>query len=502
MEKLIYFILLFATSVANAQKADNVPSDNRGGTDTPDNIIKTRYEAGAVTGSGDYAPMWHFSNRQGAFSADSEWAYVRVGANGKHLLGKELTLGWGADIMGGHNLTSNIFIQQAYVDLDWKRVRLSVGQKERWGEFGNHRLTTGALTESGNARPIPQIRLELPEYWNIPGTKEWLGIKGHIAYGWFTDENWQKDFVVKDKARTVGVRYHSKAGFIRIGNVDKFPLTAEMGLQMVAQFGGTTYNWCNNKGKTSHNPTRLKDYWMAFMPTKGDSQYIGADQANIAGNVLGSWMGAITWRGNDWEAQLYYDHVFEDHSQMFWEYGLWTEQLVGIQFKLNRFKWIKTAVFEYFNLKNQSGAIYHDTTTEIPDQISCRDNNYWHHTYGGWFNYGMMIGTPLVTSPIYNDNGTLGIYNNRVEAFHLGIEGEPLDWLGYRLLLTRSNNWGTYSIPFTRMKTNHSGLVELTLKPSTKWSVTASFAFDKGELYGNNYGGMITVTRCNVFSDI
>ena len=91
--------------------------------------------------------------------------------------------------------------------------------------------------ESGNARPVPQVRIELPEYWTIPGTGEWLGIKGHLAYGWFTDENWQKDFVQAGKARTVGVRYHSKSGFLRFGNENKFPLTAEIGLYMVAQFG-------------------------------------------------------------------------------------------------------------------------------------------------------------------------------------------------------------------------------------------------------------------------
>ena len=114
----------------------------------------------------------------------------------------------------------------------------------------------------------------------------------------------------------------------------------------------------------------------------------------------------------------------------------------------------------------------------------------------------MMIGTPLVSSPVYNTDGTLMIYNNRVEAFHFGIEGSPLGWLDYRLMFTKSNNWGTYSRPFLEIKENTSGLVELTFKPSfmKKWSITTSFAFDKGELYGNNYGGMITITRRNVFN--
>ena len=63
----------------------------------------------------------------------------------------------------------------------------------------------------------------------------------------------------------------------------------------------------------------------------------------------------------------------------------------------------------------------------------------------------------------------------------------------------RKMNWGTYARPFTRMKENTPGLFELTFTPNSKWSIKTSFAFDNGELYGDNYGGMITVTRHDIF---
>ncbi|MBO5787342.1 MAG: hypothetical protein J6R07_01555 [Bacteroidaceae bacterium] len=498
MRTNILLTAIIAIMVTVSTKADNIGDSKT----KQAHSISTRYEAGAVYGSGDYAPMWHIANRQGMGSYKSNWAYARLAVNGKNTFSNgNIALDWGADIVGGYNLTSPVFIQQAYFDFSWKKINISLGQKERWGYIQNPRLSSGALVESGNARPIPQIRIELPEYWNIPGTKGWFGIRGHLAYGWFTDEYWQKEFVKPDKAHTTGVRYHSKAGAARIGNVDKFPLTAEMGLYMVTQFGGNTHNHLNEEGVFVDSPTRFKDYLTAFIPTKGDSQYTIADQANVAGNMLGSWFGSLTWDDKAWKLRLTYEHVFEDHSQMFWEYGLWTEQLVGLELELKKFKWIKSATFEYFNLKDQSGPIYHDTNSLIPDQISCVDNNYWHHTYNGWFNYGMMIGTPFTTSPVYNTDGTLEIYNNRTEAFHFGIEGSPLDWMDYRLLLSRSNNWGTYKKPFTEVKHCTSGLAEFTFRPDIKkrWSITASFAFDKGDLYGNNYGGMITITRRDIF---
>ena len=465
--------------------------------------ITTRYEASGTYGSGDNTPFWHMANRQGLSSHKNTAFYARIGAEGyNHFSNKNITLEWGADVVTGYGLTSTILIQQAYFDFQWKKFRVSLGQKERWGELPNHRLSTGSLVESGNARPIPQVRIELPAYWNIPGTKGWLGIKGHLAYGWFSDGKWQKEFFNETSPRSENTLYHSKAGFMRIGNEDKFPLTAEIGLHMVTQFGGNCFNTNRIPGLHYKNPVRLKDFFYALIPLSGDASYDAGDRANVAGNMLGGWQGAITWKDKEWTLRTYYEHTFEDHSQLFWEYGLWTEQLVGLELELKQFKWIKNVAFEYFNLKNQSGPVYHDTNSLFPDQISCVDNNYNHGKYPGWFNYGQMIGTPLCTSPIYNSNRIQYCYNNRVEAFHFGLEGQPLDWLGYRTLYTRSNNWGTYAVPFKDIKSNRSFLLELTFSPQAMkgWSIATSFALDNGSLYGNNYGGMLTIKGEDIFN--
>ena len=44
--------------------------------------LATKYEAGTVFGSGDFAPMWHFSNRQGIGSNESNWTYAKAGIAG------------------------------------------------------------------------------------------------------------------------------------------------------------------------------------------------------------------------------------------------------------------------------------------------------------------------------------------------------------------------------------------------------------------------------------
>lgn len=70
-------------------------------------------------------------------------------------------------------------------------MEISVGSKERGNEMKNDQLSSGSMTFSTNARPIPQVRVSIPEYIPFPWTKNWLHIKGHVAYGMFTDEKFQ-----------------------------------------------------------------------------------------------------------------------------------------------------------------------------------------------------------------------------------------------------------------------------------------------------------------------
>jgi hypothetical protein len=59
-------------------------------------------------------------------------------------------------------------------------------------------------------------------------------------------------------------------------------------------------------------------------------------------------------------------------------------------------------------------------------------------------------------------------------------------------------------VPFKDIKINRSLLLELTFHPQVMkgWSVTASFALDNGNLYGNNWGGMLTIKGENIFNTV
>ena len=106
-------------------------------------------------------------------------------------------------------------------------------------ELKNSELSSGSQTLGINARPIPQVRIALPDYWTIPYTKNWLAVKGHIAYGMTTDDGWQKDFTKQEMRYNEHTLYHSKAGYLKVG---PGKLTAELGLEMACQFGGKIYD--------------------------------------------------------------------------------------------------------------------------------------------------------------------------------------------------------------------------------------------------------------------
>ena len=467
------------------------------------NNIEYMSEMSGTASGGDYAPFWLTSNKYGLSSIENNSGYIRGGIfrDIENDSLKKWRFSFGADIVIPANYTSNFVVEQLYADIQYKRVRLSIGSKEREMELKNQKLSSGGLTNSINARPIPQVRIEVPEFWTIPGTGNWLALKGHIAYGAFTDNNWQKDFAAEGTRYTKNVLYHSKAGFLRIGNADKFPITFTGGLEMCAQFGGEAWNVGKRDDDTSDFDGShvvmdhgIGAFWNAFIP--GGSDPRDGDYKNVEGNQLGSWHFSIDYQGKGWSLRAYAEHFFEDHSQMFVQYG-WKDMLYGIEAKLPQNPIISNILYEYIGTKDQTGGVYHDATSTLPVQISGVDNYYNHSIYLGWLHWEQTLGNPLLISPIYNQNGTIMFYNNRIKAHHIGISGEPTDFLKYKVLFTHVKSWGSYQYPHTDPQYGNFFMLELSYLPKKiKNSLIAiSFGTNGGNLINKSIGGSITIRK-------
>ena len=461
-----------------------------------------RIEASGNLSNGTYAPLWLTANRYGLSSQEPNSGYIRAGI----LYDKELKRHWhlkaGLDLAGAANQTSDFVIQQAFADISWKFLRLSIGSKERNGFplDKNTRLSSGMMVEGPNARPVPQVRIDIPDYLVIPGTGNWLALKGHIAYGAFTDEKWQESFAAPDTTWSKHVLYHSKSLMFRIGNREKFPMEFELGLLMATQFAGDQMR--KNADGTStvmvNMPDGLKSFVKAFIPMSGGSDTPWGDQVNVEGNHLGSWNFALTYYLNDWKFRAYLEHYFDDHSQMVWEYGRWKDGQLGIDITFPKNRWISAVVWEAMSTKQQTGPIlYDDFAGTLGYQVSARDNYYNNYCYQAWQHWGQGMGNPLLPGPIYNKDGTITFKSNRVRSHHLGFEGTPSPEWNYRVLISFARHWGTYETPLDKQRKQFSSLYEITYLPAwaNGWSATLGMGFDRGNYLGNSTGGILTIRK-------
>lgn len=480
-----------------------------------------KVEMQASLSHGDHEPLWLNANKYGLSSLDKSNGYLRASLERPltNDLGKKWGWGAGLDLVGAYGFTSKLIVQQAFVEGRWLHGTLTVGSKEYPMELKNQLLSSGAQTLGINARPVPQVRLALPDYWAIPFTHGWVSLKGHIAYGKTTDDKWQKDFTHQQSKYTEGTYYHSKAGYIKIGNSYRFlPVSLELGLEMAAQFGGESYQ--TGRAPVVKNEGGLKGAWHAFIPGGGETVEMGTAYENASGNQLGSWLARLNFDYDRWYLGIYADHFFEDHSSMFfldydgygsgseWDvkkkhryfvYSLKDIQL-GLDFRLKDNYWINNLLVEYIYTKYQSGPIYHDHTPHISDHVCGIDNYYNHYIFTGWQHWGQAIGNPLYRSPLYNEDGTINFQNNRFVAWHFGIAGSPNYNLHYRLLATFQRSLGTYTQPFANPQSTQHLLAEADYRfsyysPLYGWSVKAAVGADFGKTYGKNLGFQLTIAK-------
>lgn len=451
----------------------------------------------ATFAGGEHNPFWMAANKYGLSSVTRNNAYLRVGVFHDMDKSRRFTWGAGADIAGAIRYTSPFIVQQLYGEVKYRCLNFLAGSKEIPGYTVDSELSTGNLLYSGNSRPIPQLRAGIFDYADIYFTQGWLALRGYAAFGKFTDNRWIESWVDPKSKYNLGMLYHSKSLWLRAGNVKKFPLEFEIGIEMGTQFGGTTYD----NGKVTKFPTKFIDWFKIVIPKSGGSGTPQEEQANIEGNVVGSWNFSLAWKPQkDWMVKLYYMHMFEDHSMLWIQYP-WKDGLYGVQAKFPSNRWVSEAVYEFMYTKDQSGSVYWDRNSEIDHQVSGRDNYFNHRLYNGWQHWGMGIGNPLLISPIYNADHTLYFQSNRLWSHHIGIKGNPTRAIGYKLLATYSRHWGTYDKPLENAMSEFNMLAEICWKPEKAkgWAAHFGVGMDAGKLLGNSYGVSLKLTKTGWF---
>ncbi len=481
-------------------------------------LAQTRFDWHASThisaGTGTFAPYYIASNSDGLLTQGRTFL-ERAGIEVAPVEGRRFS--WGAGFEGVADIASRAgyerwnfdlgrltvenrrpalaWIQQLWGEARWRSIFLTAGMKSNDRSLFDSTLGLGDIVLSRNARPVPQVRIGFRDFVTVPLTRNWLRIRGEIAYGKFTDSGWLEDhYNYADHFLTTGVWFHYKS--IYFSSREDKPFVGMFGFQHAAQFGGYQEYW--RDGMMVHadgSGVRLKDFFDIFVPLRNGSGHTLGDQNYYNGNHLGSW-----------DIRLSYRHAsagsFQLYAQLPWEDGS------GIG-KLNGWDGVWGARWEpasgaltgvevaYLDFTNQSGPIHwapgdHDGV-DIPDQATGSDDYYNNYFYDGWANYGMALGTPFLRSPIYNRNGYLRFTDNRVRGFQMGVSGAggALSWRG---LLSWRRSWGTPYIPRTDRKDAFCAMGEIVwAAPRIKGlTLKGQLALDAGSLYQAGMGLMLS----------
>lgn len=478
----LLIVILLSTFVARAQ-------------DTLTTKITYDLTAETALGTGDYTAFQLATNRHHVLGTRSNTAYLRGAINATHSFSKDWTLSGAVDVVASVHADHKVYLQQCYANLSWKSFFLEVGSREQEQVVRDNLLSTGSFVKGTNAKPIPQVHVGTNGFWTVPYTKDWLQINFDFGYGKFMDSKYHEDRFYQEGSNNsrycTGTYYHQKHLYFRSNPNKRVFVVA--GLEHAVQFAGTRYKEENGELTVKQKSANLKAFWNVIFPG-GDNNYFENDTQEdwVWGNHIGLMTVQIGWNINkDHLIQAYLDNPFEDGSGMRkgngWD-GLW-----GLQYtnKATGRQYVRGAVFEYFQTTNQCGPLHFDGgdyaepfRSQIKDKITGNDNYYNHFFYDCYAQYGMALGNALLTSPIYNKDGFLYFRDNRVKAWHLGVNGEITDCLSYVVKGSYREGCGTYFAPLSPKRHSFDAMIQgiYQLGP---WQFSAAYAFDKGNIYGD-----------------
>lgn len=369
---------------------------------------------------------------------------------------------------------SEVLMHEYYAKARLSVFGLSIGaRKEHYGNQDST-LSSGGFLFSQNSRPMPKIWAGIENFVPVPFTANFLEIKGGISHGVFIDDIFETNVLL-----------HHKYMYLRLGG--KLPVKVQYGMDHVAQWGGFSRNY-------GLQPSSISDFKKVFFAQSGGSNASQMDQINVLGNHIISQSMKVEVQVSDFQFNTYWQNMSEDSPiRLMWQSMNVFDGVWGISVKNNKLPYIKGILYEFINTTDQSGP-FHDKDGVVYGGSDNYMNNLIY--LSGWSYFYRTIGNPLISSPIYNTDGTIYSLNNRIKAHHCGFEGNYAK-INFRFLATLSKNFGLYPLSDTNVKHNNSFLLEGSgeVIKNTGIEAKVSVGADFGNLHGNSMGFLIGIRK-------
>jgi hypothetical protein len=430
-------------------------------------------ETTGILSSSD-TPFWLQANRGGVYTGDGSQIAARFQVHGTDELFGPVMIHYGADFVSRAGPGSSVYFNQGYLKFRAYGLELAAGRFMHVTPGYNHRIGMGSLGVSGNSTPVPQVRLGIPDWMDLPLSGGLIEIRAHAAHGWLGSNRF-----------TDKVLYHEKVGQARFGG--DFFFNPYGGIHHFAVWGGT------NHPVHGDLPVSLRDFGRIFFVQGGGEDAPVTQQTYMLGDHLGAWEMGFYLELENINLHAYRQFPLETKDNL--KLKSPQDALMGFAFTFDdEFPLpVSELVYEHLYTKWQDGPRRPD-----PDciDVECRDGemgdeNYYNHGHyrTGWVYNGNTIGNPLFIP------GTIsqGVINNRIVAHHVGISSQ-VKTLHLTSRITYSRNYGTWSNPFDSRRTqwSYAGGIEIPVTlfqiPST---LLAEAAYDRGQLVGNQFGMLL-----------
>ena len=487
--RLLTIVLLLISSATIAQNWDWWSLDL-----THDGIKGDTLYYGAevlgVASSGSYAPFWLQSNRNGNISASPYSGNLSLNLYKPatqprrwfdYDFAVQLTGRLQSDIpteFSSYQKQATGYFNYLYAHARLYFVDITIGIKPQIYESIDPLLYSGSMILSGNSQPIPRFTIGVDKYTPFPGLYGYLEFKGGITHGW-----------VVDKAYIENYNFHHKFLALRIGG--KLPINVSYEFHHAAQWGGISPLYGDLNGG---------DYWGSFMNmflAKNGGTTIN-ELLNAQGNHVTSQLLTCTVKGQDWSTTAYWQDFSESNFALIGLGQNIADGIWGISIQQTKWSYIEGVTYEYMCTTDQSGP-WHDR-----DGLCYGGNDSYYQNSifkNGWNYYYRTLGTPFITSPLYNTDGTIYTLNSRVRLHHVGIRGD-IYGCKYRLLCSYVRNFGNDNTSKQLLSTNTATLLEVTKHIEKAWGLDfmVSLAGDFGNQFGNQFGAMITLRKQGIIT--
>lgn len=463
--------------------------------------------------SKDHVPFWMRSDRFGNVPLPGPSVSL-IGAVSKTYSSNAGLTDWGGalEVRGDAGDQGKLTIIEGYVKARFSIFQLKAGRMKDFSGLVDSTLSSGAFAISGNAPGIPKIQASIPEFFAIPVFGRLFSFKGNFDYGWIGHDSVQWT----EHTNKTELYYHQLSFWGRLGKPN-------WRLQL---YGGFTHQVIWGDERAVYGPQWTLSPFKTFEYAVTGKTYKGSK----VGNHLGSIDLGVGYDFGDVNVYLYRQNFYDEGALA--KLANIKDGLNGIAITNKRFvqdvevpdyypvqgytesgfRWHKV-VLELFYSKDQAGYPWSKPTNS-------GDENYYNNFeyFHGWGYKGYGLGNPFITPAYTTRSGfpnSRGDYfnNNRVMAFYGAIDGA---WGEYNFTArgSYSFNYGTFGTsPWghtTGSPANYTPVPKYNWFPEVKqfsayldvyrrldngWQAGGTLAFDKGHLFNDSYGLILSVKK-------